>query len=212
MRSIARGFSVVSFVCLLAFPAFADQKIRFGLQSVNPTGDFVEQDSNDRIVVEADAAVGVFFEYERPLAGRAAIFGNVSFQTHDLDETDTDLISNTTTEATIAEVDVIPVEVGVNFYVVENDRISLYVGPKIAYVIFGDAELNQTIFPGDPDVPIDEEFGFGVNFGIDAPLGDGGWMFSGGLQYLKFAAQTEGSSSEIDIDPIVLKVGLGRRF
>ncbi len=201
-------------------PAVAEQgdsKIRFGAQWLDPTGDYVERDPAEEFAIEADAAVGGFFEYEYMLRDKVGLFGNISFQNHDVEAELTEFGPPVvTTEATIGDVDVLPVEFGVNFYVVQKESVAFFLGPKVAYVSFGDVELNPAFLdPGDPtEIPTDDSFGYGANFGVEVAFGESGWSFFGGLQYMVFSLETDDGvdSVEVDIDPIVARVGVGKKF
>ena len=215
-------------MCLIALalavvvvgPAMAekgDQKVRFGVQMLNPMGDYTESDGFETFELEADSAIGPFVEYERMVSDKAGIFANISLQNHDIDAEVSEISPGGFSEsATIGDVDVMPIEVGANFYVVQNDSLELFLGPKIAYVMFSDVELDPAfvVIPDPTKIPTEDTFAFGVNFGLDVPLGGGAWVFSTGLQYLKFSLETdEGVDSvDVDIDPFVIRAGVGRRF
>jgi outer membrane protein W len=193
-----------------------DSKIRFGIQWISPTGDASATDGSVTIDLEADAATGPFFEYEYMVGDKAGFFANLSTQNHDIDADASDPSTPVTLSATIGDVDVTPLELGLNFYVVQNDSVQLFLGPKIAYVFYGDVELDsQFVDPGDPsDVSTDDELGYGANLGLDVPFGEGGWGFFVGLQYLVLSLETDegGDSVDLDIDPFVLRAGVGKRF
>ena len=71
------------------------------------------------------------------------------------------------------------------------------------------------------DVPMSDSFVYGVNFGLDVPFAES-WTFSAGLRYLLASAETDDPFSvesefpeeilEIDVNPIVLTVGVGYKF
>ena len=219
-KTVRFALLAIAILALAAGPALAekgDNKIRFGVQMVSPTGDVSFDDVDERVEIEADSAVGPFFEFERMVTDRAGVFGNLSLQTHDVDAVITDLSpGGLTVSGTVAEIDVMPLEFGVNFYVFQNDSIDFYLGPKLAYVFYGDVEFDPAFLdPGDPgEIPTEDDFAYGANFGLDASFGESGWMFSAGLQYLIMAVETdEGVDSlEVDIDPFVIKVGVGKKF
>ncbi len=51
---------------------------------------------------------------------------------------------------------------------------------------------------------------FGVNFGLDYPIGGGAWDFNVGLNYLALDITPPGGS--IGVSPIQLKVGITYNF
>ena len=66
------------------------------------------------------------------------------------------------------------------------------------------------------DIPIKNDFGYGLVTGIDVPLGGGGWNFSTALRYIMSDAEIDESGAEgpdsIGIDPWMLHVGASKRW
>jgi len=137
-------------------------------------------------------------------------------------------------EAFEGDISMMPISVGVNFHVMQKEKINFYVGPFISYVMYGDVKWDKrteyaTLTPDDPLLDpltgsfsesisetskIKSDFGFGAVIGIDVPFGSKGWTFSSSLKYLSTKAQVdeEGWTPEIDINPWILNIGVGYKF
>ena len=60
--------------------------------------------------------------------------------------------------------------------------------------------------------PTDSDFIFGANLGVVVPIGEGNWGFAGSFSYLLSDIALEGGSSDIGVDPVMLKFGLAYSF
>jgi outer membrane protein W len=191
---------------VVSAPALAekgDSKIRFGAQLVSPTGDYTETEEGETFTIEADSATGLFVEYEYMVGDKAGIFANLSQQSHDI------TASAFGIEADFGETDLMPLEVGVNFYAAETDTLQFYLGPKLVYAMWDDVDV-----VGGGTIKLKDTFGFGANFGLDFPIGDNGWAITTGLQYIVLDAETDEGVDDVDIgiDPFVLKVGAAKTW
>ena len=203
-----REFAIVCFVALfltgLVSPIAAekgDKQIRFGVLYSMPTDDLVVDDQpNGPRTTELDDAVGLHASFEFQVSDLIGIEPGISSVGYDLtveesgfpDENgDTDLFALTT---------------NINFHFEKDSGLDLFFGPTIGYAFWDDIELDG--FP-DPD-STDDEFLFGVNFGLDYPIGSGAWDFNVGLNYLVLDVTPPGD--EIGVNPIQLKVGLTYNF
>jgi len=215
-----RMVTQLAMVCLivLAFagPAMAGETgsvIRFGPQYVSPTGTYeeIDTDIDAKLEIEADTATGFFFAYEYQFTDRIGIEPSLSFQSHDVNAKLTDLTSGATTpKVKIADVDVMPLLVALNFHVLDPESmVDLYVAPIIGYVRFSDLNLID-----EASESIDPAFAWGADVGVDVRFGQSKWYFTGALQYLKFAAEggDDGETASVDIDPFVARVGVAIKF
>jgi hypothetical protein len=103
------------------------------------------------------------------------------------------------------ETDLIGLTVNFNFHFERDSGLDCYVGPTVGYALWDDIELN-----GFSPVPTDDEVLFGVNGGLDFPVGDGGWAFHAGLSYLFFDLAAAGG--DIGVSPLQLELGLSYDF
>jgi hypothetical protein len=122
--------------------------------------------------------VGFWLGYERRFGHLVGLDATLLGADHDVDGTlsgTISLIDNGTNEIlqqesfqdteTLADIRITPLMVGVNFHVLRDGPVDLYVGPFLAYVIYGDFDF------GYESIPIDDDVGFGAVVGVDAPLG-----------------------------------------
>ena len=210
-----------------------DHVLRLGVVWIAPTGEwttdgfFVEPvDPETRVefsgdlTLEPDDAVGVAFSYEwrltRRLGAEVGFFG----AQHDISGRLTgvaQLIRNEDNEVldemtfdeteTVGDITFTPWTVGVNVHLTPAKKIDVYAGPYLAYVLYGDLDID-----GDK-IPIDDEFTFGVVAGVDVPIGIGGWMFCGSLRYLHTQATASDTDRMVlDFDPYVAQAGAAYRF
>jgi outer membrane protein W len=221
MRKVSLALAVL--VLVASIPAMAgqgDKIIRFGAAWSSPTGDFVDTfesvDYREVATLEADSAIGPFFGFEFMVSDLIGIDGTIIYTTHDIDS---DFFVEEGGEVvfddcmTIGDVSVMPLFVSAHFHVVQNDLLDYYIGPTIGYVMYGDLKLIPEF--EEDDVPLKDDFGIGVVTGIDVPFGSGGWNFVTALRYIKTAAEIdepEVTGIEIDIDPWILQVGVGKRW
>jgi len=107
-----------------------------------------------------------------------------------------------------------PLSIGANFHVKRTDALDFYVGPFLAYVMYGDVDASAG---PEHDSCVKDDFGFGAVAGLDVPLGGGGWMFSTALRYLQTSAEADEDPHyfeqyTIDMNPVILQVGVGKRW
>jgi hypothetical protein len=88
----------------------------------------------------------------------------------------------------------------------------LFGGPSVGYALFSTGSYaDGTMKPGTFEVDFDDSFVYGAELGFDALLGkDNCWGFTGGLEYLVLAAEDRGI--ELDVNPLIAKMGLVYRF
>lgn len=202
----------IRFAIVLLFLAFATFSLtwatgnncsRFGIQFVSPTGDLRDIELDE--VLEADNALGISFGYEHVFFDKVGIDFNVAYSKHDLKLTE---MGETTT---IGDIEMMmPFTAGVNFHMVRNTFVDLYIGPFAGYVLFGDINPSG---PEESTYSINSDFSVGGVLGFDVAFTGKGFMFTSALKYMKVKAETDvADSEELDIDPWVLQIGLGYRF
>lgn len=208
---------------------------RFGAAYVSPTGDLsgeesVNEDLGDgtmlslegTLTLEPQSEVALLLGYERRVTDLFGVEFMVWNAKHDvdgrfngeywlLDSGTGELIEHGAIQfaETLGDVKVTPLTAGLNFHLTRQSRFDLYVGPTIGYVLYGDLDI------GDERLSIDDDFTWGAAFGVDLPMGDKGWMFSGALRYLDTEASPDdlGPTDEsLDVSPWVVQVSAGYRF
>lgn len=188
----------------LVWAEAGDHKIRANLQYVMPMGSADLGIFDELIDVEADSAIGFGFGYEYMATDLIGIDANISYSCHDIDFT---LLAHT---ETIADTSMMPLTVGVNFHLLRNDKMNFYLGPFLGYVVYDDYNYKHS----GESVPLENDFTFGAVLGIDAPIGQKGWMFSSALKFLQTEADYDHPDyvGDLDINPFIIQIGLGYRF
>jgi outer membrane protein W len=180
--------------------------VRLGLEASFPTGDllpgFVQE--------EAETAFGPGFSYEYKFTDLFGIEAGISYFNHDLSGGDP--------SEDIGEVSLVPVLIRGNFHVARKPGFDLYLRPTLGYVFVGDSDLMSGLTVANED-----EFALGLGFGFDVPFG-GTWAFSAAFDWLAMDVAPEGDEcftvpgsnvcieEEMDVDPIVARVGVAIRF
>ncbi len=214
-----------------------DHNIRFGFKYISPTGDldYSYQDAEDidgtmveyceHGTLEADAALGFGFGYEYMFTDLIGIDFNLNYAKHDMNiegleeltvYEDPPVLTQLAFDETLGETSLMPLTIGVNFHVYRSEAMEFYLGPFIGYVMYSDIELKYKD-PGDTDISLNDDLGYGMAFGIDVPFGSKGWMFSSVLKYMQTKGEIDDPDPaidgwEVDINPLILQVGLGYQF
>lgn len=195
---VGLGFLVLSAVALPASAGDTQWTARFGLLSSNPTGDLSESGQT----TELDDSIGLHVSAEFQVTDRIGVEPGLSYGKHDIDVKEAGFptldFGDTTWFA---------LTVNGNFHLLREKKFDLYVGPTIGYVFWD--SIDSSVFPSS--IPTDDSFAIGANAGIDVPIGESPWAFAGGLGYLVTELGVQGGS-DIDVDPIQIKVGLSYSF
>lgn len=231
---------VVVVLCLIgswtvAEAADGKNVFRFGAAYVSPTGDIsgeesVNEDLGDgtmlslegTLTLEPQGEIALLLGYERRVTDLFGVELMVWNAKHDvdgsfdgeywlLDSGTGELIENGTIQftETLGDVKVMPLTAGLNFHLTRQSRVDLYIGPTIGYVFYGDLDVE------DERLSIDDDFTWGATLGLDLPMGDKGWIFSGALRYLDTEASPDDlgpGDQSMDVSPWILQVSAGYRF
>jgi len=119
----------------------------------------------------------------------------------------------------IAETKVLPPTLTLQYHFAPTSNIRPYVGAGINYTYFFDSEVKGFLgeFPGS-DIEIDDSWGFAAQAGVDIDLDDT-WFINFDVKYIDIDADAHIKDSvvpdikvDIDVDPIVWGIGIGRVF
>jgi outer membrane protein W len=205
--------------------------IRFAGASIQPTGDLTETEretiplgdgttliADERVDIEADDAFGFCLDYEHRFPGHFGLGLTVMRASHDVNATGTAavrivddgtgevILDATERIAVTADADMTPVLLGANYHF-GSGKADFYAGPFLGWVMFDDI-----VFEGDR-TSLKDEFAYGGTLGVDVPFGKGQAAFSAAVRYMVAAAEpNEPDSQALDIDPLVLMVGVGYQF
>jgi hypothetical protein len=237
MNKIQVGFLAIVVLAACGLSRAEDEKhvVRFGGVFSGPTGSVEEQGQfseplGDGTILffdgtartEADSALGFGIDYEYRWSDLLGFSLSASSVRHDVElhlGGDTWLIDEITGEllfsgpinesGVVGDVSATPVTLGVHFHLNNGGRSDIYAGPLLAFVLFGDLDVEgeSTSFQND--------FTYGVVFGIDIPFRDSPWSFNGKLQYLDATADIEdsaGGGELLSLRPVSLQLGTAYRF
>ena len=233
---------VAKILCLLAVVMLAAAAatearegfiLRFAGASVYPSGD-LRMEERDSIplgdgttleeeavaVVEADNAFGFCIDMERRFNDLFGLGLTIMRADHDIDLTGsaTVRIRDDATGTILVEqseslnmglgaVQMTPILLGANFHFGGGDRVDLYAGPFIGLVDFGDVTVEGQ------RIAFKDEVAYGATLGIDVPFGQGSAAFSASARYMVAGAETDEIDSDtVELDPLVLLVGVGYSF
>jgi len=197
--------SLVAFALLGATAAHAgtekgDMRIQFGALYSTPTDDLTDGSQTS----ELSSELGFQASFEYMVTGLIGIEPALAMTTHDVDVTD-----SAAPDLTLGEIDVFNLNANLNFHLLRESKLDLFLGPTLGYAFWGDLETE--VF--GIEFPADDEFIYGLNLGLDVPFGQSSWSFTGALNYLLSEMSLEGSSgAALGVDPLQVKVGVSYRF
>lgn len=183
-------------------PALAEEhgmQARFGILYSIPTDDL----GLDGQTTELDESLGFHASFEYLVTDLIGVEPAISLTNHDVMVSESGF-----PDLELGEIDAFAVTANVNFHLMREKKFDFFVGPTVGYVSWGDLETDVFV----QDLSVDDEFIFGVNVGVDVPLGEGKWGFAGAFNYLFSEVSVDRSSADIGVDPIQLKVGVSYRF
>lgn len=107
---------------------------------------------------------------------------------------------------TFGEIDFNPMNLTVNFHVINRSAFNWYIGPTVSFVDWGDLEV-----PGQGTADIDSETTYGASTGLTIGLGDT-FALQFGVRWLDSTAESSDLGDEVDVDPLFATVGVAFRF
>ena len=192
-------FPVVS-CALLAAPALAEAppyrgKLFAAISYVSPLSESDQDFGGVVDSLEATEELG----YEFGMAGRWSEL--VGFELSYVNATqDVEFAGGT-----IGEIDFEPIAFTLEFHLVPSSFVDLWVGPTVAWVRWGDLELED-----GTEIETDAEEAFGATVGMDIALGRR-LALTAAVRYLDADADLEGFQA-LDVDPLFARLGLAARF
>ncbi len=120
----------------------------------------------------------------------------------------------------IADVDVFPPTLSLQYHFTGSARVHPYVGIGINYTHFPDEDVSSTLeaaLGGSTRLDVDDSWGLAAQAGADFSMGDK-WFLNAAIWYADIDADatlTTGGVDrdvDIDIDPWVFFAGIGRKF
>lgn len=202
----------------LAMPSVAPaQQQRFTVRGTGtwsyPTGDFdFTAPTGQRLIATPSNALGVAFAFEyRPVPKVGFEFGGMFARPT------IDLVSLEAGERVEAEGDMwfVPWIAGVNLHMTPDRPVDIYAGVMLLYALYGDVDF---VAPGlgTAFVRGNNDTGWGMQLGVDVPIGEKGWNFAASIKYLStnysFTEVDEGLELEMRFNPFVLGFGVSAHF
>ena len=190
-----------------------------------PNGDFPATIFVDS-VLEADDGLGFELGFEHRATSLIGVEFTLARVSHDVDlevagtrTTIADPLGNPGDTVTVTvpassqkfgDITQTPINIGLNFHLLKDAPVDLYVGPNIGYTLWNDLEVENS----PVEISIDDEFTYGAQVGLDVPFGDT-WAFNVQLRYrlLEAAAEDDSEGDDvIEVDPAEARVGFAVRF
>jgi len=204
MKTRKTAIALVVTLSILGFvsQAWAEKgakRVQFGFAYSSPTGDYVDGDET----TELDSASGFQASFEYMVTERIGVEPAIGFFSHDVKVRETGF-----PDLTVGDTSLFALTANVNYHLLRDKKVDLFVGPTIGYAFWGD--LKSDVF--QENFPADDEFVYGVNLGIDVPFGQGAWGFAGSIGYLVSDLALQGAGADIGVDPFQLKAGVSYRF
>jgi len=179
---------------------------------MNPTGDtVVVPDTGERIPFNAGNGYGFGIDLEYRVSRRLGIDFGILTATPVIDV----LIDEVGVISASAKPRITPLYAGLNVHLTPDSPLDLYIGPMLAYVIYSSFDLVVDPWFLTEGYVTQNDFGIGVNLGLDIRLGDAGWLFTAAFKYLDttlVASPPDESIGRTDIDPMIFSIGVGYRF
>lgn len=191
---------------LSALAAQGDWLVRFGAVNVSP-----DDSSTGLTGVGATATVGV--------DGNSQAFVNLSYMIRD--NVAVELLAATPFKhdingtgalsalGKVGETKQLPPTVSLQYHFNHTQSIRPYVGAGINYTTFFQEKATNAI----TSLKLDDSFGFAVQAGVDIDITKD-WFFNADIRYINIetTATTDLGTTEVEINPTVISLGVGTRF
>ena len=85
----------------------------------------------------------------------------------------------------------------------------------LAYVVYSSFDLVTDPWFLRESFVAENDFGIGINVGLDVRLGESGWLLTAAFKYLVTTLESSPPGEGVgrtDLDPIIFSVGVGYRF
>ncbi len=195
----------------LGAPAMAADKTNIVRGSVlysDPTGNGrAAVDPNHEL--KADNAFGFAFSYERRVSDLIGLNLDLSWVNPDVK------ISLVSESDTFGKMSIAPLTLSLLFHPLKKGDIDFYIGPGLSYVTYGDLKLEAWVqsYSDASKLAVDNELSLALQTGADIHFNEV-WGLNIDLKYLDTKAKTdfEGESLNIDVNPLLLSVGVTVRF
>ncbi len=214
--------ALVLALMFLALPAAADDEgwqLRFGGVWVDPDLSVDEvQNDGSRVRAEADSQLGLRLALEYRFSPRLGVEFGALWAEPDVEVTIDGVVFCLCRLEASDSLRFTSLTAGLNVHLTPEGPVDFYVGPLIAWVLYGDLGFRFSVGGLTDTVAFSssDELAWGVQAGVDVPFGDGPWALNLAAQYLDTTlgvrAEDDGARSEIGFDPLVFSLGFSYRI
>ncbi|MBL1321420.1 MAG: OmpW family protein [Methylophaga sp.] len=211
----ATGISAIA-TPVMAYEA-GDWLIRGRVINVNPNDHSGQVSVNGAAVagsgvtVDSDTVPELDITYMfTPNWGAELILG---YSSHDVDASGT---LNTLNQ--VIDAKALPPTLTLQYHFMPNSNIRPYVGAGVNYTYFFDEKVKGPLDQPGAKVKMDDSWGLAVQAGVDVALNDD-WFVNLDVKYIDIetTARFKGTAAgkvkvNVDVDPVVWGIGIGRRF
>ncbi len=159
--------------------------------------------------IELDSATGYGVAYQYRLNEKFSLGATLLWSKHDV------LVWTLPESGSIGSTTFTPLLFDGNFHLFRKHKaVDFYVGPTVGYAMWGDLQPKDMAVEFDIPNPLKlkSDFVYGANLGVDFPFHQD-WAFNLGLRYLWVKAEPDAAGFEsIDVDPLIVTVGLSYKF
>ena len=191
--------TVLSLITMGAHAAQGDWLLRFGAANVDPSAGSTGVVPDDAIDVDDGTAAFI--------NGTYMIRDNIGIELLAATPFSHDIILEGAGK--IAETDHLPPTLSVQYHFSPESKVRPYVGAGLNWTTFFDEEATAVI----NDISLDDSFGWAVQAGIDVDINEK-WFFNADIRKIDIetTAETDIGNIDVDIDPVVISLGVGLRF
>jgi len=236
MKTFVRLLVLFSFIAMLAGPSAlaADQKnvFRFQLNYFMPSGDLTMTDAFEEDIdgdgtidtfslnekAEYDSALGFGIEYEYMASELIGLDFGLKYIKPDVKLN----VSGTLNDESFALPEIseggefMPLTAGLMFHFGKSEKIDFYLGPELAYIMYGDLTFTDPFFGEETKIKFNDEFTFGAKLGLDFFL-DESWAISAQAEYLDASSEVDTDEADdlsvnLDPSPFILTFGVAYKF
>lgn len=170
--------------------------------------------SNSSVSVESAETLGITFDYQFAPNWSAEFLGIIPTK-HDIDGKGS--LANV---GEIADVKVLPPTLTLKYHINNSSAFKPFIGAGINHTLFFDKDVTSGTdgaLSGDTKLKVDNSWGLALQAGFDFDLGNN-WLLSSSVWYIDVDADASLNTGDvqrdidIDIDPWVIMLGIGKRF
>jgi len=213
----ARGWSVgwvaVAWLAVSTLPATAQEdgahwSARLSALAISTGGDAVTTDAGARFEV----ADGSGFEVDVGYHLRSGVEIELSIMFAGDLESDYRLDIGGPTLTDSQDLSTEAVWLGANYHFTSDRRADFFAGAFAGLNYFDGVTYVFPLAGHREKLSFDDDLGFGVRLGVDVAFGaNRRWFASAGARYLSSILEAE-SGADIDLNPLILSIGVGHRF